>query len=49
VGLSAGASAPESLIDDVIEAFSERYVLTVREAKVTTENVEFKLPKELAS
>lgn len=49
VGLSAGASAPESLIEGVIEAFSERYVLTVRESKVTTENVEFKLPKELAS
>ena len=49
VGLSAGASAPESLVDDVIQAFSERYVLTVRESKVTTENVEFKLPKELAN
>ena len=49
VGLSAGASAPESLIEGVIEAFSARYVLTVRESKVTTENVEFKLPRELAN
>ena len=49
VGLSAGASAPESLIDGVVQAFSERYVLTVRESKVTTENVEFKLPRALAS
>jgi 4-hydroxy-3-methylbut-2-enyl diphosphate reductase len=49
VGLSAGASAPESLIDGVVQAFSERYVLTVRESKVTTENIEFKLPRALAS
>ena len=49
VGLSAGASAPETLVEGVIQAFSERYVLTVRESKVTTENLEFKLPKELAS
>ncbi len=49
VGLSAGASAPESLVDEVIQAFAERYALTVRESRVTTENVEFKLPRALAS
>ncbi len=49
IGLSAGASAPESLVEGVIQAFSERYVLTVREVRVTTENVEFKLPRALAS
>jgi 4-hydroxy-3-methylbut-2-enyl diphosphate reductase len=49
VGLSAGASAPESLVEGVIQAFSERYELTVHESKVTTENVEFKLPRELAN
>ncbi|MEE8437987.1 MAG: 4-hydroxy-3-methylbut-2-enyl diphosphate reductase [Micropepsaceae bacterium] len=49
VGLSAGASAPESLVDEVIRAFAERYILTVRESRVTTENVEFKLPRALAS
>ncbi len=49
VGLSVGASAPESLVDEVIQAFAERYALTVRESRVTTENVEFKLPRALAS
>ncbi|MEE8439017.1 MAG: 4-hydroxy-3-methylbut-2-enyl diphosphate reductase, partial [Micropepsaceae bacterium] len=49
VGLSAGASAPESLVDEVIRAFAERYILTVHESRVTTENVEFKLPRALAS
>ncbi len=49
VGLSAGASAPESLVDEVIQAFAERYALTVRESRVTTETVEFKLPRALAS
>lgn len=49
VGLAAGASAPETLIDGVIDAFDERYDLTVRESRVTTENVEFKLPHILVS
>jgi len=49
VGLSAGASAPENLVDDVIRAFSERFDLTVEEVRVTEENVEFKLPRALAS
>jgi 4-hydroxy-3-methylbut-2-en-1-yl diphosphate reductase len=48
IGLSAGASAPESLIDGVIRAFEERFDLTLRELRVTTENVEFKLPRALA-
>jgi 4-hydroxy-3-methylbut-2-enyl diphosphate reductase len=49
VGLSAGASAPESLVCGVIDAFKERYELTVHELRVTTENIEFKLPRALAS
>jgi 4-hydroxy-3-methylbut-2-enyl diphosphate reductase len=48
VGLSAGASAPESLMDEVIAAFRERYDVTLREMRVTTEDVEFKLPRALA-
>jgi 4-hydroxy-3-methylbut-2-enyl diphosphate reductase len=49
VGLSAGASAPETLFEGVIQAFAERFDLTVQESRVTTENVEFKLPRALAS
>ena len=48
VGLSAGASAPEVLVDEVIAAFRERYALTLEEVSVTRENVEFKLPRALA-
>ena len=48
VGLSAGASAPEVLVDEVIAAFRERYALTLEEVTVTREDVEFKLPRALA-
>ena len=46
-GLSAGASAPEVLIEEVIAAFRARYDLTVEEARVTREDIEFKLPRAL--
>ena len=49
VGLSAGASAPEVLINDVIAAFKSRYDVTVEEAVVTREDVEFKLPRALVA
>jgi len=49
VALSAGASAPESLVSDVIEAFRERYAVEVEETTVTRENVEFNVPRALAS
>ena len=49
VALSAGASAPESLVRDVIDAFRARYDVTVEETTVTKEHVEFNLPRALAS
>jgi 4-hydroxy-3-methylbut-2-enyl diphosphate reductase len=49
VALSAGASAPESLVRDVIDAFRERYDLAVEETTVTREDVEFNVPRALAS
>ena len=49
VGLSAGASAPEILVNEVIAAFKSRYDVTVEEAVVTREDVEFKLPRALAA
>jgi hypothetical protein len=48
IGVSAGASAPEILVNDVIAAFRARYDVTVEEAVVTREDVEFKLPRALA-
>ncbi|MGC9953440.1 MAG: 4-hydroxy-3-methylbut-2-enyl diphosphate reductase [Rhizomicrobium sp.] len=49
VALSAGASAPETLVRDVIDAIRARYDVTVEETTVTKEHVEFNLPRALAS
>jgi 4-hydroxy-3-methylbut-2-enyl diphosphate reductase len=49
VALSAGASAPETLVRDVIDALRARYDLTVEETTVTKEHVEFNLPRALVS
>ncbi|HEX4532646.1 MAG TPA: 4-hydroxy-3-methylbut-2-enyl diphosphate reductase [Rhizomicrobium sp.] len=48
VGLSAGASAPEELTNDVIAAFGERYKLDVEEVTVAREDVVFNVPRALA-
>ncbi|MBU2359788.1 MAG: 4-hydroxy-3-methylbut-2-enyl diphosphate reductase [Alphaproteobacteria bacterium] len=47
VGITAGASAPEVLIDEVIAAFGERYVVTVDYVETAVETVEFKVPRIL--
>ena len=44
VGLTAGASAPEVLVEEVIAAFAARYDLERREVETTRERVSFKLP-----
>ena len=47
LGVSAGASAPERLVDEVIEAFAQRFAIKV-EARVTAkENIAFNIPREL--
>ncbi len=47
VGLTAGASAPEELVEEVIDAFAARYDLTREIVETATENVEFKVPRVL--
>jgi len=47
VGITAGASAPEVLIDEVVEAFRARYAVTVEKVVTAEENVEFKVPRIL--
>lgn len=47
VGVTAGASAPEVLVDEVVAAFAERYDLTVEMVETARENVEFKVPRVL--
>lgn len=47
VGITAGASAPEVLVDEMIEAFSARFDVTVEAIATARENISFKLPREL--
>ena len=47
VGITAGASAPEVLINEVISAFEARYDVTRELVETAVENVEFKVPRVL--
>ncbi len=47
IGLSAGASAPESLVEGVVDALGERYQIDVSEEGKVRETVNFKLPSIL--
>ena len=47
VGVTAGASAPELLVNEVIDAFSARYATTVQPVEAAVETVEFKVPRIL--
>jgi 4-hydroxy-3-methylbut-2-enyl diphosphate reductase len=47
VGLTAGASAPEVLVNEVIDAFRARFDLTVEEVETAIEDIEFKVPRIL--
>jgi 4-hydroxy-3-methylbut-2-enyl diphosphate reductase len=47
VGITAGASAPEVLIEEVIDAFRARHDVTVELVETAQENVEFKVPRVL--
>lgn len=47
LGLAAGASAPEVLVDEVIDAFRTRYDVTVELVETAKEHVEFKVPRIL--
>jgi 4-hydroxy-3-methylbut-2-enyl diphosphate reductase len=47
VGVTAGASAPEVLVNEVIEAFRDRFDTTVELVETAKERVEFKVPRIL--
>ncbi|MEO6247337.1 MAG: 4-hydroxy-3-methylbut-2-enyl diphosphate reductase [Sphingomicrobium sp.] len=49
VGLTAGASAPEILVREVIDALNERFTVTERELAHIPEGLTFKLPRELVA
>lgn len=49
LGITAGASAPELLVDEVIAAAKERFAVEIIEKAITVENVNFKVPKILTA
>jgi 4-hydroxy-3-methylbut-2-en-1-yl diphosphate reductase len=49
LGLTAGASAPENIVQEVIAAFAEHFDVRMQEVPVTSEDVQFKLPRALTA
>ncbi len=49
LGVTAGASAPEVLVREVIDALNERFEVTEEQADHTPERMVFKLPRELVA
>jgi 4-hydroxy-3-methylbut-2-enyl diphosphate reductase len=49
LGLTAGASAPEILVEEVVDACRHRYRVTIEEIAVTREGVTFNLPRALTA
>jgi 4-hydroxy-3-methylbut-2-enyl diphosphate reductase len=47
LGITAGASAPEVLVEEIMDAFSERFEIVVETVSAADEHVSFPLPKEL--
>jgi 4-hydroxy-3-methylbut-2-enyl diphosphate reductase len=49
LGITAGASAPEKLVQELIEACRAHYDLDIEQVEVTRENVRFSLPRVLTA
>ena len=47
LGVTAGASAPETLVDEIIEAFAQRFDIAVAASGTQRESIVFNLPREL--
>jgi 4-hydroxy-3-methylbut-2-en-1-yl diphosphate reductase len=47
IGITAGASAPDILIQEVVDAFSEYYTVAIETVQTAQENISFKVPKIL--
>jgi 4-hydroxy-3-methylbut-2-en-1-yl diphosphate reductase len=47
LGMTAGASAPEVLVEEIMDAFAGRYALSVETVSATYEDVFFPLPRQL--
>ena len=47
LGITAGASAPELLVRELVDRLSERYSVSEREVETNRETIAFKLPRGL--
>ena len=47
LGITAGASAPEVLVSEIIDAFRARFDVTVEEVVTRIERIAFNVPREL--
>jgi 4-hydroxy-3-methylbut-2-enyl diphosphate reductase len=47
VGITSGASAPEELVEQLVEFFRERGTEEISEVRTVDEDVRFMLPKEI--
>jgi 4-hydroxy-3-methylbut-2-enyl diphosphate reductase len=47
VGITAGASAPEVLVEEIMDAFGQRFELMIETVSTADESVFFPLPREL--
>jgi 4-hydroxy-3-methylbut-2-en-1-yl diphosphate reductase len=48
LGITAGASAPEELVQELLDALRERFDIRVEEVQTASEDIVFKLPRALA-
>ena len=47
IGITAGASAPEVLVNEVVDALRDRFEVNLQVVETAQENVEFKVPRVL--
>ena len=47
IGISSGASAPEILVEQVLEKLRENFLLDIEEVEIVKESVTFKIPGKL--
>ena len=47
IGISSGASAPETLVKNFINSLKSRFTVTIDEVEIIKEDVVFKIPKKL--
>ena len=47
LGVTAGASAPEVLVEEILAAFADKYELDIETVTTATEDVSFPLPRQL--